>query len=438
MTDLIVPATRTVKVKVRHSSNCKDKKEGTDWRRCNCPKSLSIYEGSGTGSNRLVSAKTRSWSKAETLAQEYLDRFDPEKAELKRYRAAKERDQVTIEEAVALYCGDMIIRLGDRGTVAMARSLLGHVDPQTKAVTKNGHLFDWLSTLSVTDRPTYIAELNSAHVTAWRSTWKFGDYTGAQRWGMAKGFFNFCETQGWIQASPARKIKRLEYEKGSRTAIFTDEQYTAILDAVSQYDPENVPAPTRKVWQQRLTTFVELLRWSGLSMIDAVQYRPELVDSDGVLRVRRQKTGILATVPLPEHLTVMLRDLPLELDSVGTSMPFRMKHYTAHSDTVTWRKRLFVLFDLAEIKSVRTERGTMRKPHPHMLRDTFAVWHLRHGARLHTVAKMLGHSKTATTEKAYLPWVKELEEAHIIDARKSLAHASPKVSGKNVVKMTKR
>src|ERR1700674_2959884 len=152
MTDTVaglIPTTRTVRVKVRHSKGCKDLKEGTDWRRCNCPKSLLIYDGGGSGTNRRISAKTRSWAKAENLAQEYLDRFDPDKAELKRFRTAKEREQVTIEEAVALYCGDMIVRLGDHGTVAMARSLLGHVDPETKAVNKNGHLFDWLSTLSV-------------------------------------------------------------------------------------------------------------------------------------------------------------------------------------------------------------------------------------------------------------------------------------------------
>jgi integrase len=430
---LIHESTRTVKVVVRHAADCKDKKKGHEWRGCKCRKSLRIYEGAGTGTNKTVSAKTRSWAKAEDLAQEFRDRFNPDKQELKRLRAVKEREQVTIEEAVALYCADMIVRLGDNGTVGMARSLFGHIDPETKAVNKNGHLFDWLSTLSVTDRPTSIADINPAHVTAWRSTWKFGDYTAAQRWGMVKGFFNFCETQGWIQVSPARKIRRLEYEKGSRTAIFTDDQYTKILESVAEYDPENRPEETRKVWQQRLTTFVELLRWSGMAMIDAVQFRPELVDGDGVLQYRRQKTDILATVPLPEHLIIMLRDVPMERDSFGPSMPFRMKHYTAHSDTVTWRKRLFKLFDLAGIKSVRTEQGTMRRPHPHMLRDTFAVSHLRHGAKLHTVSKMLGHSKTTITEQAYLPWCSELKEAHIADARKSLAQATPKKSRIRVI-----
>jgi integrase len=432
---LLAPITRTVKVVVRHSAKCKDKQEGETWRRCNCRKSLRIYEGGGSGKNRLVSAKTRSWEKAEDLAQEYLDSFDPDKQELKRLRAAKEREQVTIEEAVASYCADMIARLGDNGTVARAISLLGHIDPTTKAIKKNGHLFNWLYTLCAEKRPTYISDINPAHITAWRSTWKFGDYTAAQRWGMVRGFFNFCEIQGWIQASPARKLKRLKYEKGSRTAIFTDDQYSAILTAVLRYDPENVPALTRKVWQQRLTTFVELLRWSGMALIDAVQYRPELVDADGVLRYRRQKSGILATVVLPPHLVALLRSVPLERDSVGLSTPFRMKDFTAHSDTVTWRKRLFVLFALAGIESVRTERGTVRKPHPHMLRDTFAVWHLRHGAKIHTISKMLGHSNTAITERAYLPWVKELEQAHIEDARKSLAHGTSKTIGKPITRI---
>jgi integrase len=130
----------------------------------------------------------------------------------------------------------------------------------------------------------------------------------------------------------------------------------------------------------------------------------------GVLRYRRQKSGELATVPLPERLMALLRDVPLERDSVGTSQPFRTKDTALNSDTRKWQHRLGKVFTLAGIKSVRTERGTDRKPHPHMLRDTFAVGHLKHGAQLRTVSKMLGHSKTGTTERAYLPWVKELED----------------------------
>ena len=420
---------RTVNVVVRHSADCKDAAKGPDWRRCRCPKSLRIYED---GRERRISAKTRSWEQADKFAQEYLDSFDADKQELKRLRATKERQQVKIEEALALYLADMAARLGDNGTVSMARSLFGHVDPETKAVLKNGHLFNWLDSLPPTQRPTYISDFTPTLLTSWRASWKFGDFTGAQRWGMVRSFFNFCEAQGWIQDSPARKLRRIHVEKGSRTAIFSDEQYEKILDAVEQYDPPNVPAPTRHAWKQRLITFVELLRWSGMSLIDAVQYRPELVDAEGVLRYRRQKTGELATVQLPLHVVALLRNVPLEFDSVGAGMPFRMKDYSAHSDTITWRKRLIKLFALAGIKEVRTELGNVRKPHPHMLRDTFAVWNLRHDASLHEVAKMLGHSNTATTEKSYLPWVKELETAHIAHAREILKQAAPKDGGKVV------
>jgi integrase len=428
-----MPETLTVKVQVRHSAACKDRAKGIDWKRCRCPKILRVYDGGGSGGNRRISAKTRSWEEAEKQAAEYRDSLDPVKAELNRLKAAKEATSVRIENAVALYLGDMVARLSNNGTVSMARSLFGHVD-QTHGVKKNGHLFDWLERIPSNERPTYIADLTASHLTAWRASWHFADYTAAQRWGMVRSFFNFCESQGWIQDSPARKLRRIDYEKGSRTAIFTDKQYDAILEAVAKCEPENVPAATRAAWQERIMAFVELLRWSGMALIDAVQYRPELIDAEGVLRYRRQKTGELATLQVPDHVMVLLRNVPLERDSVGPAHPFRMKNFTAHSDTVTWRKRLMKLFVLAGIKEVRNELGKSRAPHPHMLRDTFAVWNLRHGVPLHAVAKMLGHSDPTTTARAYLPWVKELEQATIAEARNALAKAPPNTTtGKKVV-----
>ncbi len=429
------PVTRTVKVQVRHSPNCKDKNRGIEWKGCNCRKIIRVYEGGGAGANKRISAKTRSWERAEKFAQEIRDSFDPEKQELKRLRAAKERQQICIEEAVALFIADMTTRLGDNGTVAMARSLFGHINPETKAVEKNGHLFDWLDALPSTQRPTYISDFTPVLLTTWRSAWKFGDLTRVQRWSMVKGFFRFCESQEWISESPARKIGRLKVKRGNRTAIFTDEQYAAILDAVYAYEPENVPAETRKAWQQRLTIFIELLRWSGMALADAVQYRPELVDAEGVLGYNRQKTGQLATVALPDHLIVLLRDIPLERDSVGSAQPFRTNAKLA-SDTATWARRLGAVFTLAGITEVRTGNGKIRKPHAHMFRDTFAVWNLRHGASIYAVAKMLGHSDPSITAQAYLPWVEELKAATIAEGRKALAAGLPKpIKGQKVVKM---
>jgi integrase len=115
---------------------------------------------------------------------------------------------------------------------------------------------------------------------------------------------------------------------------------------------------------------------------------------------------------------MLLRDIPLERDSVGPEMPFRSKSSTLTSDTRKWAHRYEALFKLAGIIEVKTDHR-LRRPHPYMFRDTFAVWYLTHGASLFTVSRMLGHSKTETTERAYLPWVREMQQHHIDDARKA-------------------
>ena len=124
-------------------------------------------------------------------------------------------------------------------------------------------------------------------------------------------------------------------------------------------------------------------------------------------------------MPLPAHVASALREVPLERSSVGPQQPFRTKGIKLDSDVHKWEFRYAQLFSLAGIAEVQTEHGKLRRPHPHMFRDTFAVWYLSHGTQLRTVSKMLGHTKTNITEKAYLPWVKELQDAHIEDARRA-------------------
>src|ERR1700741_5211303 len=91
--------TRTVKVIVRHSSTCKDKSKGAEWRKGRCSKTLLVYE-SDKGKNRRISAKTRSWERAEDAAQELRDLWDPRLQRLKKLESDKEFKQVHIEEAV--------------------------------------------------------------------------------------------------------------------------------------------------------------------------------------------------------------------------------------------------------------------------------------------------------------------------------------------------
>ena len=74
----------TVKVYTRHSPSC-PRREQPDWARCHCMKWLYVYHN---GKDRFVSAKTRSWEKAEQKAREMRDSFDPAK-QLERQLEAK-------------------------------------------------------------------------------------------------------------------------------------------------------------------------------------------------------------------------------------------------------------------------------------------------------------------------------------------------------------
>lgn len=374
-----------------HAVNC-PKRFQSGRPGCDCRKRLRTYKGGGPNGIRYVSCKTRSWEKAEDFRAAWLD---PKK-------------QVTVNAAVIAYIKDMRFRLGETNTVKLAQGLLAFVEDD--AITRNGHLLAWLD--EQYKRTVALSEITPQMLMDWRNSWTCCDLTAYIRFTTVKSLFLFCVNHGWIPESPARNLKRPKYQKGNRTSIFTDTQYAAILAAAHG--------------NQKLETFLELLRWSGMAIVDAVEFRQESIDKQGVLKYRRVKTDSLATVPLPEHVLALLR-------VAGEGQPFRRPAIAIDSDIAIWRKELQALFTKAGITTVKTEVGE-RQAHPHMLRDTFAVSMLRHGAKLHTVSKMLGHSSVKITEHSYLPWVTELEQAHIDDAREAVARATPKPTSR-VVRM---
>src|SRR5258708_2522096 len=69
------PKPKTVPVYTRHSSDCSKKGE-PQWRRCKCAKYFYLLRD---GKNKTISAKTRSWEKAEQQAQEIRESWDPVK-----------------------------------------------------------------------------------------------------------------------------------------------------------------------------------------------------------------------------------------------------------------------------------------------------------------------------------------------------------------------
>jgi len=399
----------TASVLVRHNPKCPDKEKGGDWSKCDCRKSILVYNGATRKQDR-ISAHTRSWAQASIQVEQWLDQFDPFKIERKK----EEAQAVTIETAVFSYLQDMITRLGDNGTVSRARTLFGDVNAQGNA-KRDGKLFAWLK--KQVPRPTFISDITVPHLSAWRSAWDYNsDLTTKQSWCEVVTFFNFCVSQGWLTKSPAQEIRYPKVARGNRTGTFSDEQYDKILETSRG--------------EQRLNTFLEFLRWSGMALVDAVEFDRKTLGKDGVLRYTRKKTGTLATVKLPDHVVILLRDVPLDADNTQ-EQPFLRKGIEPESSVHEWRLDLQGLFKRAGITSIKTDVGE-RPAHPHMLRDTCAVWYLRHGMSLHGVSKIMGHSNPTITAKHYLPFVKEMETAHIAENQGILDATRPKEPGKVV------
>jgi len=171
---------------------------------------------------------------------------------------------------------------------------------------------------------------------------------------------------------------------------------------------------------------VWLLRWTGLRVSEACALKLEDVDLTSGrenLLVRKSKTSAgVRTVPLVPCLVPELDAWLTELRSGGTASPQAPLLATASGlafkPTFVWRlvKRAGARAQVRPVECLcgsgqrtRHERGCPRTAtgenvsaiSPHTLRRTFGSYLLNKGLRLEVVSRLLGHSSTVVTERAY-------------------------------------
>jgi integrase len=453
----------TYTVIARHSANCPHRTKGISFVNCDCRKSIRVYDSriadpkrrqthfldpdgnaypaiEGTHKGRSpFSAKTRDLAVAEKIAQTYRDLHDPRlRALAEKELENKELKQAlrgtanvaTVEEAVARF---IIFKKDNPERRASQRSgktsdssmkryriLLGNVDPETFKVIRPGHLFTWLNKQN--PRPLLISDLTPAIVDVFRAAWEFGsDTTTAKAFTDLKYFFEYCKNRGrWIKENPLENLATPTVAAGNRTTIFSDAQYNSIISAIESYYPTDLD-PTKQNLEEkkqyadarRLLALVELMRWGGLAVIDALKFRLSTMNNNGHVAYRRQKTNNLAEPTLPPDVVTLLREVvPIDGDP---DQPFYDKNIKPGSNTANWYNRFQKMFADAGIKSVKTDLR-VRKPHAHMFRDTFVVGQIRTQKQLgivdyDSIAKAIGDS-VQTLRKHYAPWVQELEDIH--------------------------
>ena len=428
------PLVPTYTVVSRHSDRCPHRSKGRSYVDCDCFKFISIYDPRETDPKlrqpNPIKAKTRIAAEAERLRQALQDRHNPhivarqEAEAMIRKLQEKTHSHVTIEKAVGMFLQSKRNEGVSPKRIERYLPLLGNVDPNTFEVIRTrrsneGRLFAWIKTQ--TPQPKYISDLTPELVEQFRNSWDFpSDNTDYGSFGDLKRFFDYCVSKKWIE-HPMQGMKAPRRKKGSRTTAFSDAQYDAILVAIKSRFPKTTDTLKNKQQYEdahRLLAFVELQRWSGMALSDAVTFKLSSMKDDGRIRYNRRKTGQLARPTVLPHVVQLLKDT-VPVDGLF-DLPFLDKTVEFDSNTGRWTRELKDIFKAAGIESVELPQGGAyrqeRAPHDHMMRDSFAVGQLRtqyalKQVNLKAIADALGDTMKVFLEH-YAPFIAELEEAH--------------------------
>ena len=367
-------------VYTRHHPECA-KKDDSTYRRCRCPKWLDGTLPGRSGRFR-VSAKTKSWEKAELVARKY------ENSALSG-EELKPAKMPTVKEAVGVFHADAEARGLAPATL---QKLRGIFQVQLVGFAEESGI-------------TFLREFNPRNLTEWRQTWKKEkELARKKKFERVIGFFWYCVRQGWLRENPTATMGRV-IAKHVPTDYFTAYEYKRIIGATYRLGEfaERSWAPEKR--GIRIRALTELMRWSGLRIRDAVTLEcGRLVENK--LMLYQAKTGTPVFVPLPPHVADLLRSIPAGLKPnpnyffwSGNGLP---KTFVAN-----WQRSYRRLFKVADL---RKPDGTPKRCHCHMFRDTFAVEMLLAGVPIDQVSILLGHASVRVTEKHYSPWVRARQD----------------------------
>ncbi|MGA2170092.1 MAG: tyrosine-type recombinase/integrase [Terracidiphilus sp.] len=218
-----------------------------------------------------------------------------------------------------------------------------------------------------------------------------------------RSFLRYCYEAQWLDRIP--QLPKIKADEPPTLPLSTEE-YRRLLDALYVVNPLRWDGKmsTRGLTDStraKVRALIQLMRWSGLAIRDAVTLRRSAFQqtASGFYRVvtSRQKTRTDVSVPIPPAVAEEILSV-----SEGEYL-FWTGEGTPETIAKTWANRyLRPLFNAAGLPS-----GHMVS---HRIRDTFAVDLLEKGIPMEEVSKLLGHESIKTTERHYAKWVKGRQE----------------------------
>jgi integrase len=332
-----------------------------------------------TGKFVRTSAKTRSWENAERKARLMEANADP-----LRQSPPDDGVRITIEEAVRAFLQDEEARQLAKTTICQSKTLLEQ------------KLLAWAKSESL----VFLDQLTTPKLREFRASWKNSALTAQRKHHRLNGFFNFCIDNDWLTKNPSKRMKGV-HASPVPTDYFTPSELKKIVDGTYAYGEWKGGRDFRHR-ASRLRALILLMRWSGLSILDAVTLERKRLQGYRLL-LYRHKTKVPVFVPLPPDVANMLHALP----NSNPRYFFWSGNGDPHTAKKGWQRSLRRLFRDVNLK---TDDGQPRRCHPHMLRDTFAVELLLAGVPLDQVSLLLAHSSIKITERHYAPFVKARQQ----------------------------
>jgi len=366
-------STPIITIFVRHSADCKYK--GDEFcKRCNCRKHL---RWTHNGKQYRQKAGTRSWAEAE-LSKDRLE------AQLSGRPLPKDESGFLLDEAIRLFQADKV----NQGVSDTVKGKYARELDRLQRFCEGRAIF----TVQGLTREVLIA-----YAATWPELYP-STMTRYQVQARTKHFLRFCHESGWLDRVPRMTPIRVDE---APTLPLTDKEYEKLLKQIPKTFGQH---PFAKDKTAKVRALVQLMRWTGLAIRDAVTLERGEIQHDKAAKLyrivtARQKTGTHVSVPirpeLAEELLAVLNGNPRYVFWTGNGL---------ESSTVThWQDDMRTVFKAAGIKS----DGHMRS---HRLRDTFAVDLLSKGVPMEEVSKLLGHDSIKTTERSYSAWAKTRQD----------------------------
>jgi site-specific recombinase XerD len=209
-------------------------------------------------------------------------------------------------------------------------------------------------------------------------------------------FFKFLSNAGIVPGNPTLQLSgiQIKADEASDVHPLEPKEYKALLAAVPK-------SGLQEKNTKRVKACMQLQRWSGLSLVDAVCLSKDELLKDGMnfrVKTERSKTGAHVNNVMPAWLGKEL----LAAKNGNPEYFFISGEATPKGAVSVFDKMYRTVFEKAGIKRPRQLS--------HTLRHTFAVELLKAGVDIRKVNKALGHSSVTITERYYAKWNKAQQD----------------------------